>query len=123
MKKQRKSFLIMSFILILAILVLSACVPKSISKAKSKMEKMGYVVSKEETYASPDVNGVIGILQVSKKDNNAEGFLASLYKNEKDAKEVIEDSRWLGGDIYNTRIKNWVLLGSSQAIRDFKSIL
>lgn len=96
------------------------------SKAKKKMMNKGYILTKEEEFQQPDENGLLGRLLFAKKDNVSEGCDAYLYDTEENAKKMLEgslDTVFIGGDYYRVKYGKWIILGSSQALRDFKSII
>lgn len=125
MRKQRaKIFILIAIVLILALLFMG-CIPNSFDNAKKKMIRLGYEVTEEDIYPEADKNGAMGIIQFAKKDNVAEGCLACLYNTEANAKAMLEstlDTIHLGGDIYRVKYGSWIIVGSTRALKDFKSM-
>lgn len=109
--RNKKIIAIVALVLIVAMLavVLTACGPSSIEKAKAKMEKKGYTVLAGKV----DGEKIVGSITCS-KGLFKEALAATLYKSSKDAKQAKED---LGkGKV----IGKWLVVGTDEAIKDFK---
>ena len=132
-------------ILILILLfVFSACTPKTMEKAKNKMEKKGYTV---EAYLisedginylnSDSKNGFVkivipmtekvdGRLQAYKdpNDSHSDGLVALYFDNEIKAINFYNEYQNeynIDNDYEFVRSGKWVISGTSQAIKDFTS--
>lgn len=126
MKHKKTKFFILITIILVVCLFFAGCIPSTMSKAKKKMMNKGYILTKEEEFQQPDENGLLGRLLFAKKDNVSEGCDAYLYDTEENAKKMLEgslDTVFIGGDYYRVKYGKWIILGSSQALRDFKSII
>ena len=128
----KKAIKIIAIVAVLAIIgvVLFACVPNSLDKAKSKMEKAGYKAEiykydESEMDAEDEDAGIVGELSAYKdKGEDAEVLYATLFKSSSKAKDYYnkykdETDEMPDGFTYEVKGK-WILVGTKAAVKAFK---
>lgn len=120
----KKTFRLFALVLtLLFAFTLVACAPKDASAAKKKMEKKDYTVI-VVTDSKEAEEGVVAIISGTKGAllGEKEAFVAVQYDSTKNAKAAYEKA--LGEDHKENesvqRVGKWVIVGTSQAIKDFK---
>ena len=125
MKKLAK-FISIALVFTVVSLILTACVPSSIEKAITKMEKAGYVVSEPIVTGYESGFGAIGKIKAQKLSSNAspeDTIIAILFESEKKAKEFYEDGGgWNDSLLTKTGQEGrWAFAAYTEnAINDFK---
>lgn len=121
MKKTIKSLLMVAVCVMLCF-SLSACKPKNIDKAKSRLEKAGYTVMDYEV--EEDAEDVVGAILASnfEKVNEIDGMIAILFENKGSAKDYYESVTENNGKSMVGEWElsgKWVYSGTERAVKAF----
>ncbi len=114
MKKLAK-ILSLTMVLLVSMLVFTACVPSDIESAREKMKEAGYFVSDSPNYYEDE--SIIGGITATKL---GDGLIALYFTSSNKAKEYAEnwyDSKYDCGG-YSGK---WAFIGTEDAIKDFKA--
>ena len=106
-------------IMVLALVALTGCAPKSVDAAKEKMQDAGYITVGYEG----EGEGLVGAFSATKiiSITQAESIVATLYDSKSSAKEAYKKaSENLKADEVCEQIGKWIVIGTEQAIKDFK---
>lgn len=106
-------------IMILALVALTGCAPKSVDAAKEKMKEAGYVAVGYQG----EGEGLVGAFSATKiiSITEAESIIATLYDSKAAAKEAFKKaSENLKADEVCEQVGKWIVVGTEQAIKDFK---
>ncbi len=122
MKKLAK-ILSLTMVLLVSMLLFTACVPSDVDSAREKMQQKGYTVVDYANYESDD--GVIGGIWATDinsilDSSDDEGIIALYFESSQKAKEYAEswnDSKY-DEVAYSGK---WAFVGTKQAIKDFKA--
>lgn len=112
------------FALLFCLVALCSCAPKSLEKAKAKLEKKDYVVLVDANLSSALIEDAVGSITATKTNDDDEtiGLSAILFESQKAAKEYFEDHKpdeVEEGQVYK-RLGKWVVSGSKEAYKAFR---
>ena len=101
--------LLVSLLLVTTMAFMTACTPKDVESAKTKMSKADYLIV---GYENKDADGLVGGFVATKLIENMTAALFDTKENAKKFAELMGDKAVQDG--------KWVYFGSEGAIEDFK---
>lgn len=105
--------------MLLAVVCLASCAPGNTDKAKAKLEKKGYTVL-VVTNKEVGENGEVATLTATTGLLSGNSLTATLYKSGAKASAALKETKNAEGETVCKKIGKWVVVGSEQAIKDFK---
>ena len=107
------------FVMLFALVALCGCAPKDVDAAKEKMEEAGYL----GVGYQGEGEGLVGAFMATKATGLLEGetLIATLYDSKSAAKDALEEAQGdAKDDQVAKQIGKWIVIGTEQAIKDFK---